>query len=56
MSSTRLVCLLGAAVLSLHGASATAHRAAFTIEEVMQAPYPVIAWWPPQWQGCRLGV
>jgi dipeptidyl aminopeptidase/acylaminoacyl peptidase len=40
MSSTRLVCLLGAAVLSLHGASAAAHRAAFTIEEVMQAPFP----------------
>jgi hypothetical protein len=30
----------GAAVLSLHGAHAAAHRAAFTIEEVMQAPFP----------------
>jgi dipeptidyl aminopeptidase/acylaminoacyl peptidase len=41
MSSTRgLACLLGAAMLSLHGAPAAAHRAAFTIEEVMQAPFP----------------
>jgi dipeptidyl aminopeptidase/acylaminoacyl peptidase len=40
MSSTRLVCLLGAAVLSLHGGSAAAHRAAFTIEDAMQAPFP----------------
>jgi dipeptidyl aminopeptidase/acylaminoacyl peptidase len=40
MSSTRLACLLGAAVVSLHGASASAQRAAFTIEDVMQAPFP----------------
>ncbi len=40
MSSRRLACLLGAAVLSLHGAHAAAHRAAFTIEEVMQASFP----------------
>jgi dipeptidyl aminopeptidase/acylaminoacyl peptidase len=40
MSSTRLACLLGTAVLSLHGAAAAAHRAAFTIEDVMQAPFP----------------
>lgn len=40
MSSTRVLCLLGAAVLSLHGAPAAAHRAAFTLEEVMQAPFP----------------
>ena len=40
MSSTRLACLLGAAVLSMHGAPVPAHRAAFTIEEVLQAPFP----------------
>jgi dipeptidyl aminopeptidase/acylaminoacyl peptidase len=40
MSSRRLACLLGGAVLSLHGTPAAAHRAAFTIEQVMQAPFP----------------
>jgi len=40
MGSTRLACLLGTAVLSLHGGFAAAHRAVFTIEEVMQAPFP----------------
>ena len=40
MSSTRLACLLGAALLWLPGAYAAAHPAAFTIEQVMQAPFP----------------
>jgi dipeptidyl aminopeptidase/acylaminoacyl peptidase len=35
-----LACLLGAAVLSLHGAPVEADRASFTLEEVMQAPFP----------------
>jgi dipeptidyl aminopeptidase/acylaminoacyl peptidase len=62
MSSTRLVCLLGAAVLSPHGAHAAAQRAAFTIEEVMQAPFPssltaaprgkAVAW-VSDMRGCR---
>ncbi|HKD54197.1 MAG TPA: hypothetical protein VKB72_08235, partial [Steroidobacteraceae bacterium] len=40
MSSTRVGCLLGAAAAVSLCAAADAHPASFTIEQVMQAPFP----------------
>ena len=36
----RLLCLLGATALSTQGVPVAAHGAAFTLEQVMQAPFP----------------